>query len=771
MFIKSGKKTVIFMRTYFLHFVAGVFLFSGFLLSQVTDLSAQDNVENSLPEISTQEKPDKYVKIRLLPERGSVAPGEEIWIGVEQSIHEGWHTYWANPGDSGSRPSVEWDLPDGFSVSAIQWPTPQKLPYGPLLNYGYEDNVILLQKLRLPDSLPEGAIKLEAGIEVLVCKDICIPEYDTYTLVLNDPLSEREDNSAYLAAARERLPVSAPEPATVREKGNLIRLELPGSEWCEDGADGCDNLVLYPYEWGILENTAEAKAFYDDETLVIEQEAGNRALDALEQPPVFVIGYKDAQGGHSGITFATEIAAPLPGERSESTALFGAGDEVTGNIAPELPSTAGQMQFEDFMGALLFALLGGIILNLMPCVFPVLSMKALSLVKTANKHPGKARLHGIAYTLGVVISFLAVAALLILLQAGGSRIGWGFQLQNPVVVGALAYLLFVIGLNLSGFFEIGSGLMRFSGRFQTSEGIGGSFLTGILATLVATPCTAPFMGAAIGFALTQGWLISLSVFAALGFGLALPYLLLSFVPALRHILPKPGRWMEIFKQFLAFPMFASAVWLVWVLSQQAGSLGVLAILSGMVFIGFGLWLFRVAPEHGRLRVLSLVFGVISLVLAFGMVSALSAPGIAASQSVNKGAVAAGQPSGSQNQETTQQKFGEEFSPARLEQALATDQPVFVEMTAAWCITCKVNHATSLNISSTKTLFQNENVIYLIGDWTNYNAEITDYLESFGRNGVPIYVFYGAPDENGQRPEPELLPQILTPAIVADTVGS
>ena len=327
----------------------------------------------------------------------------------------------------------------------------------------------------------------------------------------------------------------------------------------------------------------------------------------------------------------------------------------------------------------------------MPCVFPVLSIKALSLVKIAEKHPTAAKFHGLAYTAGVVLSFVLIAAILIALKAGGSQIGWGFQLQNPYVVGALALLLLTIGLNMAGVFEIRNPFGNLGGKLASGGGYSGSFFTGVLATLVATPCTAPFMAGAIAYALLQSEIVALGIFAALGFGLALPYLLLSIVPAFQKMLPRPGRWMETFRKILSVPMFLAALWLGWVLTQQIGP-----------------------QNHDNLE------------------------------------------------------FGSAYSESALEAALKTDQPVFVEMTAAWCITCKVNHKTSIDIDSTKTLFKEKNVIYLVGDWTNEDPAITKFLQGYGRSGVPIYVYY-APPERGQRPQPKVLPQVLTPAIVQNTL--
>ncbi len=671
---------------------------------------------------------DNKVKIRLLAEHGSVQGGEEIWIGTEQIIADHWHTYWKNPGDSGTPPAVDWDLPAGFEVEEIVWPTPSKLPFEPLMNYGYEERVLLLQKLSLPDELPEGPITLTADIELLVCKVECIPEYGTYTLTLNGPDATSEDNSAYFEQTLQKIPTAVDWKAEFSENEGdfVLSIETPAELQNEIQAD---SIEFFPADWGMLDNAAPGNAFFEDGVLKLTQKRGDRNINALEQM-TGVLTYDISKG-----KVANEIsisAAPV-------------------NIMEAAADPASAPVQIGFLGAVIFALLGGLILNLMPCVFPVLSIKALSLVKIAQKHPELARSHGIAYTFGVISSFLVIAGALIGLQAGGAEIGWGFQLQNPWVVGALAYLLFIIGLNLMGFFEFASPFGNLGGKLTQKEGPSGSFFTGILATLVATPCTAPFMAGALGYALVQPPIIALMVFVALGFGLALPYLVLSFVPSLQRVLPKPGAWMDVFKQFLAFPMFIAALWLFWVLSQQTTTESLNAALLGAVLITFGIWLFKHMPTDRLYKNIMRVVAVLSILLAFGFL-----PLTATTPMIVKGGTA--------------KSFSAPYSETSLTEALETDNPVFTEMTAAWCITCKVNAAVALNVPATMKLFARNDVEYLVGDWTNEDPEITKYLKRYGRNGVPLYVFYGAPDETtGKRPEPVILPQLLTPGIVANTI--
>lgn len=685
---------------------------------------------------SPESEPERYVKIRLLPERGHIGPGEEMWVAVEQSIYPGWHTYWKNPGDSGAAPTVQWNLPEGFEIGPVQYPVPEKIPYGPLVNYGYSDNVILLQKLKAPENIPEGPLTLSADVEVLVCKEICIPERGYYGMILNGPRDAWEDNSAYLARAVEKLPRETGWRAEYAQRGGefILKVTLPEKDRPEiDAAD----LSFFPADWGIIENAAPQKIDLRKNNIIVRQKRGERALDAIDELNGVLVLDKDAQK-------AVKLSA-VPG-------LAGAFAETLENLPAALKGPDVEKGTATLAVALVFALIGGIILNLMPCVFPVLSIKALSLIKLSEKHPERARLNGLAYTAGVVLSFLAVAGILIAFKAAGSQIGWGFQLQNPAIVGGLAYLLFIIGLNLAGFFEISGHFGNLGNKLAGGEGLLSAFFTGILATIVATPCTAPFMAAALGFALIQPAYVALLIFGVLGFGLALPYLVLSFIPALRTRLPKPGHWMVTFRQFLAFPMFASSAWLIWVLSQQAGPVGVLGALMGLVLIAFGLWLLRLSG--GKLWLILLA--ALSFLLALGTLPAQTVSAVPVTAGAEKPA-----------------EFGRAFTPDKLEELLQNGtRPVFVEMTAAWCITCKLNHAAALNIKSTKALFDKNDIAYLVGDWTNQDETITQYLNSFGRNGVPLYVYYGPRDEEtGKRPDPVVLPQILTPGTVKNALSA
>jgi thiol:disulfide interchange protein DsbD len=498
--------------------------------------------------------------------------------------------------------------------------------------------------------------------------------------------------------------------------------------------DAIEDIWFFPNEWGLIAHAEPQKLTVEADRIVLAMTPGDAFQPALASlDGVLVV--KERAGGQL-LTQALTVRAPA------------------GSVAAGAGSLAG---LSIGIGtALLFALLGGLILNLMPCVFPVLSMKALALVEQAGKQPAQVRLHGLAYTGGILLSFLALAGLLAALKAGGTAIGWGFQFQSPIFVLLLAYLLFAVGLSLSGVFTIGGSVAGVGANLAARGGYAGSFFTGVLAALVATPCTAPFMGVAIGFALAASLPVLFAVFLALGLGLAMPYVALSVWPGLLRLLPKPGVWMERFKQFLAFPMYGAAIWLVWVLSLQAGAEGVLTALGGMLLIGFAAWLYDVTRASGRTaRHAGSGLAALALIAAIGW-------GIAAGSQTAPRPAAVSAEAGAA--ETTP---WETYSREKFEALRAEGKPVFLNLTAAWCITCLVNERVALNRPDIATAFRTGGVVYLKGDWTNQDAAITAKLEEFGRSGVPLYVFYPA----GRESQPVVLPQFLTVDIVLGGIGA
>ena len=652
---------------------------------------------------------EQYVQVRMVSDQTDVVAGQTITVGMVQTIAPKWHVYWINPGDSGEATDVTWSGLSSMVVSEIQWPVPHKIPFGPLTNYGYEEQVVLLQDITLPTELPTGPIELIADISLLVCEEICIPEFHQANLVLN---GQQAPDAELIQQAQELLPFKQAWPATYHQVGNDVVLTV-------DPADALlsmqhmNEVELFFTGRGMVNHSAVATGQAVADRWQYNQTVGDVPVNEVTESEV-VIAYTDPSGQRNGIQLQAQY-------------------QITAEVNPDV----------SVLWAIGLAMLGGLILNAMPCVFPVLALKSLSLVKMQGEEADQAHLHGWAYTAGVMSSFLLVAVVLMVLKSAGAQIGWGFQLQNPLFVLFLIYLLAAVALNLAGYFEVGSGLMGMGTQLSQKSGISGSFYTGVLATLVATPCTAPFMGVAIGFALVQPWYVAVSVFLALGFGLALPYLLLALLPRTRSWLPQPGPWMIKFKEFLAFPMLATVAWLIWVLSQQTGSTGVLTVLMGLVCLAMGIWIQR---NTHKWRLLGWLVIFLSLLPFYALHRFNSGD----DQPINYQA----------------------FSTASYQQALENPAPVFVNMTAAWCITCQVNEQVALNTVTTQNLFAAEKVQYLKGDWTNFDAEITRYLEQYQRNGVPIYVYYGPMDpESGIRPAPKVLPQILTPAIIANHVAT
>jgi thiol:disulfide interchange protein len=660
----------------------------------------------------------EHVKARLVPAQASVAPGQRFTVALEQDIKSHWHTYWINPGDSGQATTIEWR---GAQGGAIQWPTPAVQPIGPLVNYGYEGRVALLVDVTVPaDAKAGGRFQPEADVRWLVCKDVCIPEQVTLGLDLPVVAAEAQAQAGAEAAqiAEWRRAIPQPAPFTVQLKPAAQGVQLSGP------TAGVTRAYFFADTWGAVTHSAPQPLKAQADGWTLDLTAGEDPVKP-GRPLSGVVTLTTAAG-----TQAWTVSAPMPEGAGQGPAPGAALVEVPAPAAAAPESTLG------LLPALALALLGGLILNLMPCVFPVLSIKALALVKQ-----GDHKAEGLAYTAGVLLSFAALAAVLIALRAGGQQVGWGFQFHSPVFVGVVAYLLFLVGLNLSGLFDIGGSFTGVGTSLASRQGLAGSFFTGVLAAVVATPCTAPFMGAALAFALSQPALVMLAVFLALGLGLALPFLVLAFWPAAQRWLPRPGLWMDTFKQALAFPMYAAVVWLLWVLAQQAGPDGVALTLGGLLLIAFGLWWRRVSGSP----VVGTAAAVIGIALALALTTALRpVEGSPAAASATH----------------------EAYSAERLAELRAQNKPVFVNMTAAWCISCLVNERVALSRPEVQQAFAQGGVAYLKGDWTREDPAITAVLKAHGRSGVPLYLYY-APGAA----EAQVLPQILTPGLVIEAISS
>ncbi|ACS42305.1 MULTISPECIES: protein-disulfide reductase DsbD family protein [Methylorubrum] len=679
----------------------------------------------------TAVKAKDLVRARLVAESEALVPGRTVTLGLHMAMKPGWHVYWRNPGDSGLPPEMAWRLPEGFTVGPVQWPVPERIPVQTLMNFGYEGAVTLLVPLAVPESARAGeTVRLSGTLSYLVCEEICIP--GSAELSLDLPVAASAEpasgQAALFARARAALPEALPEAApgsyrTTRAGDRLVlHLDRPGLA-------GVTEAAFFPYAEGALDNAAPQDLAVDAAGLHLTLTPG----DAKVAPEALAGVLALTEDG----TRKAYALGPEPAPAPTAAAAIPA--------APETPPAPAEEETLTLWSAAGLALIGGLLLNLMPCVFPVLSIKVLSLVRQAGESATRVRLHGLAYTAGVLASFLGLAGLLIALKAGGAGIGWGFQLQSPVVVALLAYGLFAMGLSLSGAVHLGGGIVGLGDGLTRRAGYQGSFFTGVLATLVATPCTAPFMGAAVGFALTQSPLAALTVFASLGLGLALPFLGLTLVPQALRLLPRPGAWMDVLKGALAFPVYATVAWLVWVLAQQVGPNGLLAGLTGLVLVALAAWAWERARGAGRLGTgFGRVAAVAALAAALGLVAILDGDRAAARTALAQGE--------------------EAFTQARLDALRAEGRTVFVDMTAAWCITCQVNERTVLAREGVQAAFRGGQVVYLKGDWTNQNPEITRLLERHGRSGVPLYLVY-----RGQG-EAQVLPQILTEGIVLAAIG-
>ena len=652
------------------------------------------------------------VHARLVGEDKAIAPGGTITVALEEKIAPGWHTYWKNPGDAGAPSDILWTLPPGWKAGAIQWPRPKRLPVGPLMDYGYEGTPWLLTTLTAPADA-KRPVTLNAHATWLVCQQICVPE--DATLTLNLQVGSQTPNPAVakdFAAARALLPVASPWKLTYA-LGNTLDIYVAAPALAAAHPKSAD---FFPATSGIIKNAAPQLVGYAKDGLVLRLTPGANVKGPLQGLVVLT--------STDGSTQALDVSVPQ------------------GVVPPADFSDSGSGGDLSLWLALVFALAGGLILNVMPCVLPILAMKALSVAR----HGQHGRGESFAYAAGAVLSFAVLGLAIVLLREGGQGVGWGFQLQSPLVVAGFALLVFAVALNLSGLFEVGS--ITAGESLTQKSGFTGAFFTGVLAVAVAAPCTAPFMAAALGFALTQGAAVALAVFVSLGLGFALPFLLLGVWPRALAFIPKPGPWMLTFKQFLAFPMYGAAAWLVWVLAQEAGARSVAIILAAFIALALAAWLWNVTRNStGSGRTIGLVAALLVLLGGLYGVSLLR------DASALPTAVAA-------------TKLGEPYTAAKLASLRASGRPVFVDATAAWCITCLVNEDAVLSRPSVKSAFAGKNVAYLVADWTNQNPEITQLLKDNGRSGVPLYLYY-APGAV----TPVILPQILTESGVLGAIGS
>jgi DsbC/DsbD-like thiol-disulfide interchange protein/cytochrome c biogenesis protein CcdA len=647
-----------------------------------------------------------------------IVPGKPLQLGLKIEHQPHWHTYWKNPGDSGLPTRLEWTLPAGVAAGEIEWPAPRRLPIGPLMNYGYEGTLLLPVTVRVPAGFAGQALDVRLRADWLVCKDVCIPEGGDFALSVPTQAATAL-HAGLFADARAALPravAGAQARAEVQDGALVVRVAGLPSDWQGRAID------VFAETAGVLANAARPETRWDGTAWQARVPLDPARSAGPETLPLVLT----SAGRAGGLVVAATLSTPWPPLPAPGVA--GAAPAA----APMVPATPP-------LGlglALALALAGGLLLNLMPCVFPVLSLKLYGFAQ----HAGERRTllaGGLAYTLGVVASFVALAALMLALRAGGEQIGWGFQLQSPAFVAALAVLFALIGLNLAGAFEVGRLLPAAWLGARAQHPVVDSLLTGVVAVAVASPCTAPFMGASLGFAVTLPAAEALAVFAALGLGMALPYLAACAWPGLAGRLPRPGPWMAHFRTLMAFPMFAAVVWLVWVLGQQAGIDGAAALLGLLVATAFAAWALGAPALGPRAR---RGFGLAGVALvAIALAWALPA---LRHETVVRTATAA--------------ERWQPWSAERVRGALAEGRPVFVDFTAAWCVTCQFNKRTVLDDPEVLRAFDARRVLLLRADWTRRDDAISAELARMGRSGVPVYVLHAPGGAS-----PALLSEILT----------
>jgi thiol:disulfide interchange protein DsbD len=757
-----------------------------------------------------------HVTAELIPEMTTVETGKPFGMILHLHMDAGWHTYWINPGDAGLATTIKWTLPPGFTAGPIQWPVPEKHAMGPLMTYGYDGDVYLLTTITPPDKgdLPQH-FDVKAKAEWLVCQEECIPGKAELTVTLDSGLMNfrlPEENTELFKEARGRLPVAATGwkveasygagdlallfhlpageemavPKNARfypEQANVLStLDKDNSPAQDAGKPGSDDktemfrikIALQqngdkpPRLSGVLVSNqpliGDAKAVQISEFAVAAAVpaagAGNPASATNGGTPQPSPSQANATEPAAGTAAATQNAAPSAGANATEPAA-GTAAATNGNATPSAsPRTGGSPSLQGAQPLLIAVLgaafIGGLILNLMPCVLPVLSLKVFALIRHAGDNPKAAWRQGAAFTAGVVVSFWVLAGLLLALRAAGDHLGWGFQMQSPGFVAALIVLFFLIGLNLFGVFEIGGSLVGLDAKAASHAGGSvSSLLNGALATLAATPCTAPFMGSALGFAAEQPAAVSLLIFTFLALGMATPYLLLTIFPQSLRFVPKPGAWMESLKQFMGFLLMGTVIFLLYVFGALKGNDQILSMLFVLLLVSFTAWIYArwVTPSQstgyrlmGIVMVTLLSVGIVVLTIA--------------DAEAHEGSIAA------ERADQLQDGYWQAWSPESVQAALAQGKPVFVDFTAAWCLSCKVNERVALGTDEVKKAFADRKVALFRADWTHSDPRISETLEKFNRDGVPLYLLYSpkAPDA------PQVLPEVLTPGIVLEALG-
>ncbi|MYH32805.1 MAG: thiol:disulfide interchange protein [Gammaproteobacteria bacterium] len=693
----------------------------------------------------------------LLAEVASVTPGQPFTIGLNLTPDPGWHTYWINPGDAGKPAQLKWDAPEELEFGELKFPAPGFVPFMTMMSYGYNGPTLLLVDVIQTEPVSGDSLAISARASWLVCDDqVCIPERANLTLEI--PVSgsggtapEAEEwRTAAFAEARALIPQDVEWPAVFSEREGEVVFDVATPLSMENAA----SVYLFPEAEGMIDHTVAQQVGLWADRLQVSVPAGRRvaryddtglvisvAVDGAPRQS-FSLSAQRTEGPDEAETEAIASLSVTPGGGGYSSP--GGGSQAGSGGSGSSPGPAGSDGnfLVGFVQAIGFAVLGGLILNLMPCVLPILSLKALGVAQMAGESPRAARNSGIQFLAGVLVSFLVLAALIIALRQGGQLVGWAFHMQNPLIVAILSLVMVGVGLNLLGAFEVNVGGGALGGK--ATQGKAGEFFTGVLAVLVATPCTAPFMAGAIGYALVQPAAVTVGVFLALGLGFALPYFVVSFLPDAQRLLPRPGAWMVSFRQALAFPMFGTAIWLYWVLGNQAGVNALTLALIAALALGLGTfgWNRRSGESYSRPWRTASVAGLLVVALSIWAVPRFTAAPDSTPVASNEVA----------------------YSAATLDELRSDEMPVFAYFTADWCITCKVNENVALKSDAVREYFSSEGVQVMVGDWTNEDPAITEILQRHGRAGVPLYLYFKPGAD-----EALVLPQILTPNLVIEAV--
>lgn len=712
----------------------------------------------SLPAAAVSSSADlPHVHVQLIAPEAQFHPGSND-AGLYFKLEPGWHVYWKNPGDAGEPPHIKWTLPQGVTAGPIEFPIPKRLPLGPLMDFGYEDEVAF--PLRLNVTIPEGiyirardpfTAVLSAKVDWLVCRGSCIPEKTELAIVrpIRDGSGVAQPDQQIWSRLANKLPQAPPANLKIGFTPTAAGFRMTVVTGHRE-----TEASFFPATPDILSNPAPQTVTPTANGLTLDLKKD----ESLTANPKELDGLLTLSGGRAYELIVPsgtpKMAKAAPTESPAPALTSSPGSASTANAANSAsPASSAKTGLLQAAG---LAFLGGLILNLMPCVFPVLFIKGLSLVQSGAEERHKLRVHGLVYTIGILVSFWILVAVLLGLRSAGAHLGWGFQFQSPVFLSLMSALLFFLGLSLAGQFEIGLTLTSAGGSLAAKQGYTGSFFTGVLAVIVATPCTAPFMGVALGYALSQTAIVTFAVFTALALGLATPYLALTLQPAWTRILPRPGPWMEVLKQAVSVPIFGTAIWLAWVLANAYGAAVLAALLCSFLLLAIAGWfLGRWPAKHWATTVAALIVAAAVALMSFGahLTEAQVVPGFANSADRP---LALRLDSGS---------VWQPWSADAVSRYQSQGHPVFVDFTASWCLSCQVNERVVLSKPEVKRAFADANVVLMRADWTRYDDNITRTLNSLGRSGVPTYALY-LPGES----QPHLLPEVLTPGIVTNAIG-